>query len=49
MITITFKDQFGAIHNIESDMPEKFAKREAENYCYSLGNDYPAIEIISIN
>lgn len=48
-LTIIFTDQFGCQHEIESNMPEKFAKRECESYLYELGNDAPSVTIISIN
>lgn len=48
-IIIKFKDEAGHEYTIESDMPERFAKREAESYLYNNGIDFPVAEIISIS
>ena len=48
MTQIKFSDIAGNIYEIESDMPAKFARREAETYLYDMGIDECSVNIIEI-
>ena len=45
---IIFSDMHGNIFELDSDLPNKFAKKEAENYLYDLGYDAPVVNLISV-
>lgn len=47
-LVLLFNDQFGAQHCIEVFTQIKFAKKEAENYLYSIGNDCPVVSDLKI-